>query len=109
MFDTRAAKAPAACALRILVENVHVPRAISAIMPVRLFAGKAEHAVLSPFTPPPETTPSGAVRSALTVAKSPAAAPYVFPPTVTGAPMKCPTVEAPAVSARAADPGDSIV
>ena len=54
------------------------------------------------------TTASGAVRSLVTVAKSPATPAAVMPPTVIGVAMKWPTVAAPAVSARAAEPGDSI-
>ena len=87
MFATSTATAPAFCALRIFVEKVHVPREISAMSPVRLPAASAEHAVLRPLVVP-ATTASGAVRSADTVLKSPLAAPYVVPPTVTGVPMK---------------------
>src|SRR5215471_18952102 len=110
LFPTTTATAPASCALRILVENVHAPRVTSAIAPLRLPAGNAAHAVLRPFTPAPKTTASGIVRSEATVAKPPIAPANVGPPNgVMGAPMKCPTVAAPAVSARAADPGDSTV
>src|SRR5919202_299865 len=105
LLATSTATAPAVCALRIFVEKVHVPREISAILPVRLPAGRAAQARLSEL--PESTTPSGAVRSAETVAKSPEAAPNVAPPTTTGAPIKCGAVLAPAVSARAAEPGDS--
>src|SRR5690242_19671392 len=75
---------------------------------MRLPAGSGAHALLSPFTVP-ATAASGAVKSALTTAKSPVAAPYVWPDAVTGAPTKCGTLLAPADSARGADPGDSTV
>src|SRR4029450_6302370 len=103
--------APAFCALRILVENVQTPRDSSAIMPVR-FVEIGSHAMLSPvgaFVGAPVKTASGAVRSLVTVAKSPVTPAAVMPSTVIGVAMMCPTVEAPAVSARAAEPGDSIV
>src|SRR5712671_2154209 len=108
LLTTRTARAPAFCAFRILVENVHVPRERSAILPVSEPLASAEHAV--PREVPESTAPSGAVRSAVTVAKSPDAAPMEgLPLTVTGVPTKCGTVLAPAASARAADPGDSTV
>src|SRR6185503_309452 len=110
LFATRTAIAPAATAFRILTVKAHVPRETSAILPARLPAGSAEQAMPRPPTVGAlVTTPSGAVRSSLTVAKSPAAAPTVLAPLVTGAPTKCGTVLAPAVSARAAEPGDSTV
>ena len=65
-------------ALRILVENVQVPREISAILPVRLPGASAVQAVPIPvtgFVAPSSTTSSGAVRSCVTVANSPDAAP----------------------------------
>src|SRR5690348_8016565 len=107
LLTTTTATAPAFCALRILVEKVHVPREMSPILPVSEPAASAEHAVLSEV--PESTTPSGAVRSAVTVAKSPEAAPKDdggVVASVTGVPTKCGTVLAPAASARAADPGD---
>src|SRR5215831_21256165 len=104
----RTAAAPAASALRSLAENVQLPRVIKAIIPVRLFAGSAEQAVFNPFVVPVSTA-SGAVRSAVTDGNSPITAPYVFPWLVTVAPTKCGTELAPAVRARAAAPGDSIV
>src|SRR6266540_3271749 len=94
LFTTRTATAPAFWALRIFVENVHVPREMSAIFPVRLPAASAEQAVLSvPVAEvPPRTTPNGAVRSAETVAKSPAAAPG-------DSTVKCPGPLLPAATA----------
>ena len=86
LFCTIAAIAPASCALRILTENRHVPRLISAILPVRLPAASAVHAVLSDV--PLRTTPSGAVRFDDTFAKSPDTPAYVLPPTVIGAATK---------------------
>ena len=44
LLTISAATAPASCAFRILVENVHVPREITAILPVRLPGGRAEQA-----------------------------------------------------------------
>src|ERR671931_2362869 len=108
LFWTSAAIAPASCAFRILTEKRQPPREIRAILPVRLPAGRAEHAVLRPLVVP-ATFASVAVRSEVTVAKSPDAAGTVRPPAVTGVAMKCPTVAAPAVRARSALPGDSIV
>src|SRR3954447_22610928 len=107
LFTTIVATAPAVSALRIFCENVHEPREISAILPARLPAGRAEHAWLRAV--PSSTTPSGAARVADTVAKSPATPGYAFPPTLIGAATKGPTVKAPAVSARSAEPGDSTV
>src|SRR6266446_4003340 len=108
LLTTRTAAAPAFCAFRILVENVHVPRETRAILPVSEEAASALQARLSEV--PESTTPSGAVSSVVTVAKSPEAAPMEgFPVTVTGVPTKCGTVLAPAPRARAADPGDSTV
>src|SRR5512134_707854 len=111
LLATSTATAPAFCALRIFVEKVQTPREINAILPVKTVASGA-HAVLSPvaaFVGASVTAPNGAVRSLSTVAKSPATPAAVTPPTVIGVPMKCPTDAAPAVKARAADPGDSIV
>src|SRR2546428_12149310 len=106
LLTIRTATAPASCALRIFVEKVQEPREINAIIPGRLPAGSVEQP--RPRLLPSNTTPNGAVRSAVTVAKLPASAPNVLPPTMTGEPMKCPTELAPAVRARAADPGDSM-
>src|SRR3990167_1533056 len=86
LFATRVATAPAAWVLRILAEKVQVPREMSAICPSSELVGSAAQALLRPPTEP-ATTPRGAVRSAPTVAKSPVPAPYVLPPTLTGAPM----------------------
>ncbi len=108
LFTTTTATAPASCALRILIEKVQVPLDSTAMFPLRLPAGKALQALPSPPIVP-VTTPRGAVKSASTVAKSPEARPIVVAPKVNGAPTKCGTEDAPAVSARAADPGDSIV
>src|SRR5205085_4003224 len=102
LFATSTATAPASWALRIFTEKAHAPRVTSAILPVRLPAGKAAQAVFRPFTPAPVGTPRGAVRSLVTTAKSPLEAPYTWPPTVTGAPIKWFTELAPAVNARAA-------
>src|SRR5882724_2630324 len=88
LFTITTAIAPASCAARIFVEKLHVPREINAIFPARLPAGRAAQARPRPpvlF----ETTTNGAVKSLVTTAKSPLAA--------------------PAVSARAAEPGDSTV
>src|SRR5207247_4353788 len=90
---------PAFCAFRILVENVHVPRGMSAIAPARPL--RAEQPLL-------ETTDSGPLTAA-DGPNWPTAAAKLAPPTVTLIPMKWPTVTAPAVSARAAAPGDSTV
>src|SRR5947207_5630775 len=91
LFTTMAAIAPASCELRIFSEKVHAPREIRAICPVKLPAAglpsPAVHALLS-FPAALRTTPRLAVRSELTVAKSPAATPKVDPPTVSGEPMK---------------------
>src|SRR5204862_281014 len=69
---------------------------------------------LSTLTPGAMT--SGLIRKStsvgpwlLTTANSPLAAPKVLADTETGAPTKWGTVVAPAVNARAADPGDSTV
>src|SRR5690242_12050769 len=107
LFATSTAAAPAAWALRIFVEKLHAPRETSAICPVRLVAS-AEHAVESPFVVP-ATTASGAVRSAVTVAKSPAMPGYVDPAAVMGVPTRCPTLAAPAANALLPEPGDSTV
>src|SRR4051812_19352714 len=100
------ALAPACWALRILTEKEHVPRERSAILPATE-EETAEQAVSRPPTPDPEVTASGAVRSLVTVAKSPAAAPNAvgLPAMVTGVPTKWGTVLAPAVRADWADPG----
>src|SRR5215210_6338813 len=98
LFTTRTASAPAFCAFRIFAENVQVPREMSAIVvPGVVMAGRAEQAWLRLV--PDLITTNVPVRFSFTVGKSPAAAPYVFPPTVTGEPMKWPTVDAPAVNA----------
>src|ERR671920_1652251 len=93
LLITSVASAPAFCAFRIFTEKAHVPRETTAILPLNVPAGKAEHA--RPSDEPPSD--SGAVRSDATVWKSPLAAAYVVPPAVTGAPTKWPTVNAPAV------------
>src|SRR5207237_7814104 len=103
LLTTSTATAPAFCALRILVENVQVPREMSAIFPLSEPAASAVQAVLRAV--PEVTTPKGAVRSVFTVAQSSAAAPNTRPPVVTGAPTKCGPVLAPAAPARAAEPG----
>src|SRR5829696_290137 len=108
LLTTTVATAPASCVDFTLAEKTQVPRETTAILPVRLPAGSAAHAVLRPFVVP-ETAASGAVRSDWTTAKSPVAAPYVVAPTRRAAPTKWPTVLAPAVSARCAEPGDSTV
>src|SRR5947207_2581917 len=107
LLTTSTATAPAFCALRILEEKEQIPREINAILPVSEAPGSAVQAVLRAV--PEVTTPSGAVRSVFTVAKSPARAANVRVPIFTGVPMKCGTVLAPAVRARAAEPGDSTV
>src|SRR5688572_1985294 len=110
LFATSVATAPADCTLRILTEKAQTPRETRAIFPTSEFAGSAAQA--SPSTPAaPVTTPKGAVRFVLTTAKSPTAAPYgvAAPSVVTTAPTKWGTELAPAVKARTADPGDSIV
>src|SRR6266478_7456603 len=82
LLTTSTATAPASCALRILVENVQVPREMSAIFPVSDPAGNAAQAKLRAV--PEVTTPKGAVRSIFTGAKSADdAAPKTPPPTVT--------------------------
>ena len=73
LLTTTVATAPASCAA-LPWRKTQVPRETTAILPVRLPAGSAVQAVLGPFTVP-GTGASGAVRSASTVAKSPAAAP----------------------------------
>src|SRR5215213_185761 len=108
LLTTTTATAPAACALLIFMENVQAPRERTAIIPARLLAGSELQAVPSPPTEP-VTTPRGAVRSALTVVKSPDANPIVVALKLNGAPTKCGTVDAPAVNARAAEPGDPTV
>src|ERR687897_2340855 len=78
LLTTSTATAPAFCAFRIFTEKVQTPREIRAISPVRLPAGSAVQAVLSPvavFVGASVTTSSGAVRFAVTVLNSPAAAP----------------------------------
>src|SRR5437867_8051272 len=104
LFTINTATAPAACALRILVENVQSPRAMRAIFPARLPEGSAEQAVLRLV--PLNTTASGAVKSDSTVANSPIAAAYALPPTGTCAPTKWGAVLAPAVSALPAEAAD---
>src|SRR3954471_24534854 len=71
------ATAPAVCAFRNLVENVQPPRVIRAILPVRLPAASAEHAVFSPLMPDPVTTFNGAVSGAATFGNSPGSPAYV--------------------------------
>src|SRR6266496_424628 len=78
LFATSVATAPAASALRILTEKKQLPRETSAICPVSELAGSDAHASPSPPIEP-ATTPSGAVRSLVTVANAPTAAPYVEP------------------------------
>src|ERR687885_327881 len=102
LLTTMTAAAPAFCALRILDENVQLPRLTRAILPVSDPAGSALHARLSDV--PERTAWSSAVKFDETTAKAPVAAPTVLPPAVTGAPTKWFTVLAPAVRARAADP-----
>src|SRR6266478_8294743 len=75
------ATAPAFCALRILVEKVQVPREMSAIFPLSDPAASAVQAMLRAV--PEVTTPKGAVRSAVILAKSPDAAPNTRLPIVT--------------------------
>ena len=93
LLTTSTAMAPAACALRIFVEKEQVPRETSAISPDRLPGASAEQAVLRPVVgsvAPSVRTASGAVKSSVTVANSPDAAPKRPPSAVvTGAPTKC--------------------
>src|SRR5712691_1457721 len=108
LFTTTATAPPAACTLRIFVENVQVPRATRTTCPVKL-PERALHALLRPAAPSPEVAASTAVVSAETVANSPVAALNVPLGALICAVTKWPTVDAPAVSARVAEPGDSIV
>ena len=92
-LPTRTAVAPASCAKRIFVLKSQVPRAMSATLPVRDPAGRAEQASdrpLAALTGALVTTASGAVSEAgpVTTGKSPVMAGYVVPPTVSGAATK---------------------
>ena len=76
LFATSTTAAPAASAFAIFCENEHVPRLISAILPLRS-VDSAEHASERPvaaFTVPLVTAAIGSVVSAVTVGKSPVAA-----------------------------------
>src|SRR4051794_18114917 len=53
LLTTRAATAPASCALRILTEKAHVPRETTAIRPVSEPAASGLQARSSPETPLP--------------------------------------------------------
>src|ERR1035441_829997 len=107
---TSAATAPACCASVSLSWNIHVPRRISAMLPLRLFAGSGAQAspVESSFS---EISTSGAVMglagsgsSAGTSANEP------WPPTANGGATKYRSLFiAPMVMASGAVPGDAIV